>query len=142
VSNHRLLRTCLCGLGLMVVAGSVGCQSDYAGQTLPSPYWLVDDVQYFPAGPEFKLTNEANALKTYGGVQKARTAPGPLGPQDGAPRPGLVEPEVPAGAPGVRPVPGAAVPAPPAAGVPGAGMPAEGAPPVAPPADADPFATP
>ena len=44
---------------------SVGCQVDVAGQTLPSPYYLQDDVQYFPAGPEFKLSNEAAAMKAY-----------------------------------------------------------------------------
>jgi Mg-chelatase subunit ChlD len=29
--------------------------------TLPSPYYLRDDVQYFPAGPEFKLPRETAA---------------------------------------------------------------------------------
>jgi hypothetical protein len=33
------------------------------GQTLPSAYYLQDDIQYFPAGPEFKLSKEAAALK-------------------------------------------------------------------------------
>lgn len=32
------------------------------GQTLPSPYHLTDDVQYYAPGPEFKLSNEAAAL--------------------------------------------------------------------------------
>ena len=40
-----------------------GCQSDIGGQTLPSPYYLYDDIQYFPAGPEFPLTAEAAAMK-------------------------------------------------------------------------------
>jgi hypothetical protein len=40
-----------------------GCQSDLAGQTLPSPYYLTDDVQYYAPGPEFKLANEAAAMK-------------------------------------------------------------------------------
>ncbi|MFO1066478.1 MAG: hypothetical protein U0892_21680 [Pirellulales bacterium] len=48
----------LCGL-----VSSVGCQVSVAGQTLPSPYYLKDDVQYFPAGPENKLANETAALK-------------------------------------------------------------------------------
>ncbi len=42
---------------------AVGCQSDIAGQTLPSPYYLSDDVQYYAPGPEFKLAREAAALK-------------------------------------------------------------------------------
>lgn len=45
------------------LAPSVGCQVSIAGQTLPSPYYLYDDVQYFPAGPENKLANETAALK-------------------------------------------------------------------------------
>ena len=35
------------------------------GQTLPSAYYLQDDIQYFPAGPEFKLSKEAAAQKAY-----------------------------------------------------------------------------
>jgi hypothetical protein len=55
----------LCGSVAIAAAGSIGCQSDIGGQTLPSPFYMVDDVQYFPAGPEFKLTREAAALKAY-----------------------------------------------------------------------------
>jgi hypothetical protein len=40
-----------------------GCQVEYAGQTLPSPYYLSDDVQYYAPGPEFKLAREAAAMK-------------------------------------------------------------------------------
>jgi hypothetical protein len=40
-----------------------GCQTTIGGQTLPSPDYLTDDVQYFPAGPEFKLTNQVAAAK-------------------------------------------------------------------------------
>ena len=46
-------------------ASLVGCQVDISGQTLPSAYYLQDDIQYFPAGPEFKLSKEAAALKAY-----------------------------------------------------------------------------
>lgn len=52
--------------GLLLVgtlAPSVGCQVSVAGQTLPSAYYLYDDVQYFPPGPENKLANETAALK-------------------------------------------------------------------------------
>lgn len=52
-------------LGLLLAGGiapSVGCQVSVAGQTLPSPYYLYDDVQYFPAGPENKLANETAAI--------------------------------------------------------------------------------
>jgi len=40
-----------------------GCQSTIGGQTLPSPDYLSDDVQYFPAGPENKLFNQIEASK-------------------------------------------------------------------------------
>ncbi len=45
------------------IVGSTGCQVTMNGQTLPSPYYLQDDVQYFPSGPEFKLSREAAALQ-------------------------------------------------------------------------------
>jgi beta-lactamase regulating signal transducer with metallopeptidase domain/lipopolysaccharide export system protein LptA len=32
-------------------------------QVLPAAYYLSDDIQYFPQGPEFKLSAEAKALK-------------------------------------------------------------------------------
>ena len=49
-----------------LAAGSLtGCQVDVGGQTLPSAYYLQDDIQYFPAGPEFKLSREAAAQKAY-----------------------------------------------------------------------------
>jgi len=40
-----------------------GCQVDIAGQTLPSPYYLTDDVQYYAPGPGFKLAREAAAMQ-------------------------------------------------------------------------------
>ena len=76
------------GLGLLAAAGAVGCQSDIGGQTLPSPYWQADDVQYFPPGPEFKLSREAAAMKAFKNEQisagkqpvPAVQAPPPGGP--------------------------------------------------------------
>ena len=60
------LRTTLCGLGLALLAvGSTGCQVTEGGQTLPSPWYIYDDVQYFAPGPEFKLSREAAAQKAY-----------------------------------------------------------------------------
>jgi hypothetical protein len=40
-----------------------GCQVEMAGQTLPSPWYLTDDVQYYAPGPEFKLAREAAAIQ-------------------------------------------------------------------------------
>jgi hypothetical protein len=56
----------------MAAVGLTGCQVDVGGQTLPSPYYLQDDVQYFPPGPEFKLTKEAAAQQAYSQEQALR----------------------------------------------------------------------
>ncbi len=55
-----------------------GCQAEYAGQTLPSPWYLTDDVQYYAPGPEFKLANEAAAMKEQAEAieSQAQEAPG------------------------------------------------------------------
>jgi len=58
---------------LMLVSMLPGCilpgygtaQTSIGGQTLPSAYYLNDDVQFFPAGPEFKLTNTVRAMEEY-----------------------------------------------------------------------------
>jgi len=57
----------------MIVAGiaTTGCQVDVGGQTLPSPYYMTDDIQYFESGPEFKLSREAAALKAFSADQAA-----------------------------------------------------------------------
>lgn len=64
------------GLALLVTA--TGCQVDVGGQTLPSPYYMQDDVQYFPAGLEFLLQNEADALRA--AREDAGLAPGAARP--------------------------------------------------------------
>jgi hypothetical protein len=54
----------LASLGVVLAAlSSVGCQSTYNGQTLPSPYYMDDDIQYFAPGPSMKLARTAAALK-------------------------------------------------------------------------------
>jgi hypothetical protein len=71
---------------------SVGCQTTIGGQTLPSAYYLRDDLQYFPPGPEFKLTRQVQALDEYRlrqqGVATEEVAP-PAIPPAPAPAPGL-----------------------------------------------------
>ena len=64
-SNRRRspLRWVLACLWLFAAVGAIGCQVDVGGQTLPSPYYMTDDVQYFQPGPEMKLAREAAALK-------------------------------------------------------------------------------
>ncbi|MEI8228825.1 MAG: hypothetical protein WCH77_11270 [Planctomycetota bacterium] len=64
LTTPTITTVCLiaCALGGISLTG---CQVDVGGQTLPSPYYLQDDIQYFPSGPEFKLSKEAAALKAY-----------------------------------------------------------------------------
>ena len=64
-SRRSVFHRVVLGLACAGAMGLTGCQVDVGGQTLPSPYYLQDDVQYFPRGPEFKLTNEAAAMKAY-----------------------------------------------------------------------------
>lgn len=59
-------------LAAIAVVPATGCQVDIGGQTHPSGFYLQDDVQYFPPGPEFKLAREAAAMKTYKEEQAAQ----------------------------------------------------------------------
>lgn len=52
---------------IVIVLIASGCQVNVGGQTLPSPFYLDDDVQYFAPGPEFPLSQEAAAQ----GIQRA-----------------------------------------------------------------------
>ncbi|MGC4002678.1 MAG: hypothetical protein QM811_05890 [Pirellulales bacterium] len=63
--SSSIARIALSGLGLCGALLCTGCQVNIGGQTLPSPYYLQDDVQYFPTGPKFKLSREAAAQKAY-----------------------------------------------------------------------------
>jgi len=64
--------TLYCGLGCFVLLAGTGCQVDVGGQTLPSPNYLKDDIQYYPEGPEFKLQRESDAMESLRAAQKAR----------------------------------------------------------------------
>ncbi len=62
--SRRWIQSLICCCGLAALISSTGCQSYLAGQTLPSPYYRYDDVQYHAPGTEFKLSNEAAVLRT------------------------------------------------------------------------------
>jgi len=68
----------------LVLIGATGCQTTIGGQTLPSAYFLGDDVQYYPAGPQDKLFLERRALEQYKAGQEAQV-PGGEAPTPGAP---------------------------------------------------------
>lgn len=58
------VRWCMTGAALTVASlFQVGCQTTQVGQVLPSGYHLRDDVQYFPRGPQFPLSNELNEMQ-------------------------------------------------------------------------------
>ncbi|MBE6428606.1 MAG: hypothetical protein E7028_08530 [Planctomycetaceae bacterium] len=42
---------------------TTGCQSNIGGQTLPSGYYLNDDVQYYSSGSRNNLQNETAKLQ-------------------------------------------------------------------------------
>lgn len=65
MTTKAWLRWTFCGIGLIACLGAMGCQTTIGGQTLPSPYYIHDDVQYFPPGPEFKLSREAAAMRAH-----------------------------------------------------------------------------
>lgn len=87
-------RVALLGCALLGMS-AVGCQTTIGGQTLPSAYYLQDDVQYFPMGPEFRLSRQVEALEAY----KLRQQGLELGGAEEAPAP------APAPEPGPAPAP-------------------------------------
>lgn len=63
---------CAVLLGLLGTTTLTGCQTQVAGQTLPSAFYLTDDVQYFPAGPEELLPNQQRAFDEYKAERQAQ----------------------------------------------------------------------
>jgi len=57
--TRRLTFLALTGCVVLGSLGSIGCQTTRNGQTLPSPHYLKYPPQYFAAGPEFVLSQEA-----------------------------------------------------------------------------------
>ncbi len=60
-----MARPFLLAMGMLLALGTTGCQVDIGGQTHPSAYYMHDDVQYFPPGPEFRHAQEAAVLKQH-----------------------------------------------------------------------------
>jgi hypothetical protein len=73
VRSRMLARGLICVAGVAALA-CTGCQVDVGGQTLPSPYYLSDDIQYFPVGPRMKLSQEAAAMKAFREEEALRAA--------------------------------------------------------------------
>jgi hypothetical protein len=63
-SSRKTWRWAATLVGPALLFAATGCQVEMGGVTLPSPYYLTDDVQYYaPAPSEFKLSREAAAMK-------------------------------------------------------------------------------
>ena len=71
VKRHLANPIALAVFGLVGFGSLCGCQTNIGGQTLPSAYYLRDDVQFFPAGPETPLPNTRQAHKEYRAQQAA-----------------------------------------------------------------------
>ena len=56
-------RSALLCATVALVLSSTGCQTYELGQVLPSPAFLRDDIQYFPKGTDFPLSQELNAMQ-------------------------------------------------------------------------------
>lgn len=66
MSRHGWLTRCTLLVGtLSLLTASSGCQTTIGGQTLPSAYYLTDDIQFFPAGDEFLLPETVRAMDEY-----------------------------------------------------------------------------
>jgi len=118
--SERRRWSLLAGAAVLGLVPAAGCQVEYAGMTLPSGYYMHDDVQYFSPGPTFPWAN------TQAATQRARMSAMGInpGPAPGAPGYPVADPNA-VGNPMLAPGP---VPVPPAAGAGGA----PGALPVAP----------
>lgn len=61
---NKLHRSGLVVIGLGLIAGGLtGCQTQIAGMTLPSPYYLQHRPQYFPPEPSFPLSRELATMQ-------------------------------------------------------------------------------
>ncbi len=68
----------------MIVGATTGCQTQIAGMTLPSPYYLEHPPQYFPQEPDFPLTRELATQEAQSGLLSPRENSAPAGPIPGA----------------------------------------------------------
>jgi hypothetical protein len=63
ILTQRLIVLSIISCMMVACLGNIGCQTTRNGQTLPAPTYLKDDVQLYPAGPEFPLSQEAQQME-------------------------------------------------------------------------------
>ena len=83
--RSKMLLGFAAGIGL--AAGS-GCQTYFAGQTLPSPRYLDHYPQYFQQDPAFPLQKELNSMLDDGGAVRGPAAAAPAAVLGNASNPG------------------------------------------------------
>ena len=71
MKSNKWTKAVLLGVGLAALSAT-GCQSHIAGQMLPSPWYLGDDIQYFAPGSENKLAREAASMRAFDADQDAQ----------------------------------------------------------------------
>ena len=55
-----------------------GCQMVQNGQTLPSPWYLDNEIQYFPSGNEFQYQQEVDRINREKADRQLTQQPGTL----------------------------------------------------------------
>jgi hypothetical protein len=73
--KHCRWKQLLAGVVFGSCLGLTGCMGNYSGQNLPSGYYLNSQVQYYPPGNQFMLTEEAAAQKAYRETQVPQQGP-------------------------------------------------------------------
>ena len=61
-------------LAALFVVPFVGCQVTRNGQTLPSPHYIHDDIQYHPSGNEFQYQEEVDQMNKINAERQAANA--------------------------------------------------------------------
>jgi hypothetical protein len=81
--RSKMLMGLVAGVGL---AAGGGCQTYFAGQTLPSPRYMDHYPQYFQQDPAFPLQKELNSMLDDGSARgPAAAAPAAVLPAAAAP---------------------------------------------------------
>lgn len=63
--RNRIARYFAIALFGPLALSAVGCRTTVGGGSFPPPNTNRDDVQYFPAAPEFMLTKQIQAMEEY-----------------------------------------------------------------------------